>query len=503
MENTTPPPNVRNIVTLGKSPERRFSHNSMLTKNPLEKSLEPVTGEIESELTLPPKLPFKSSQFGNCLDQGKHSRETYSPALKEEIIAANGLSISPKTNAVEEELVTVAKPPEGWSLFEDEDEEAVDFKKPPEGWSLFGYDEEENEVDPSSHLQETPPRRRIGALEIPPERTKVPISTPQRGIDTTVISGSKLKTEDGLEIPYKSIHLAYGGCGEIERLVTDSASGIQNTGFVAKRFNDKSDPELNEELFRNLQQVNHSSIVVPLQKVGTTIFYEEQLCDLDKLKFRSLLDKADQKTGNKFIAHILYELIQKIGDFHQKIDAAHNDIKPANILIPQDSRTALRYADFGSISPTKSFKTAITPEFAAVEYVDQDADLELNYRADYYSIGLTILKICFDDNFYDLFTTSINHQNANDIKRHHTIWLERNEEFKTLLKSEHLEFYLKYKDALDIVIEYLNPNSQNRPKHSGLLKRLRKTFNLRDDAVHENIAQIFEEAKQNYLSTKA
>ena len=111
------------------------------------------------------------------------------------------------------------------------------------------------------------------------------------------------------------------------------------------------------------------------------------------------MEESDVETGNQFIAHMLYELIRNIGNLHDVIDAAHNDIKPANILIPTDSRTALRYGDFGSINARKSHKTGITPEFAAAEYIDGDADLEFNYRVDYYSIGLTILTTCFSKIF--------------------------------------------------------------------------------------------------------
>ena len=102
-----------------------------------------------------------------------------------------------------------------------------------------------------------------------------------------------------------------------------------------------------------------------------------------------------------------------------------------------------------------------------------------------------------------MFKTPIDYENIHEIKHHYEIWENHNEDFKALLKPDHLDFYLKYKDVLDIVMECLNPNPLKRPTHSVLLERLLKTFNLSNPIIHENIAQIFETAKQNYLSTEA
>ena len=257
------------IVSLGRSPNRHIAK--------LETRKSKTEGLVISEFPPTPILSLEDNPLSmdglteppDLIRSKKKAQSIHEVAIKSQLSMSNSKAAAEETS--DEKLSVGNSPPKSneksitperldglWKLSQDEgeeeDEEAVDL--PPGGWFLFdGSNEEDEENDKAASIK-TPPRStpKKGDLGITPDRTHSSISTPQKPFNRSITSGSTLQTEDGLVIPFESIHIADGGCGEIERLVTNSANGIQKTGLVAKKFKDKLDPELKQDLLINLNK---------------------------------------------------------------------------------------------------------------------------------------------------------------------------------------------------------------------------------------------------------
>ena len=343
-------------------------------------------------------------------------------------------------------------------------------------FTAFEDDESGDDVKPktSTNYIETP-------LSVTPERTKNPSAssaTPNRTI----------LTPDG------------NGCGEELTRGGGGTIFLHNTdkNCVVKEVESGDTEGANLALLNTL---DNNRCMTPISPVSTRKFlvYQRMWGSLEKFCLNKFLQtNANKKLGAAIVIHIYYELIQSLDHFHKTTKMAHNDIKPANILLPYSnvSRSGAVINDFGSMSHMKSPSTPLTPEYSAPEHTDNESDTELNYRVDYYSLSLTILEKIFGTHPFEIFKNEslpINNQGKTDF---YEKWKLGQEEFSNSLQEQYKTIFDDYKNIISILFKSLQTNPLQRIRHTQLIEELSKMMQ-ETNIKHDHIARTMVAIKNN------
>ena len=109
---------------------------------------------------------------------------------------------------------------------------------------------------------------------------------------------------------------------------------------------------------------------MPLGKSTEGLLYEKQWGDLKSAASKFNLKAASSENVQLIIGHMFNHLLNALRHFHDKTKCCHNDIKPENILLTENSDTGLILTDYGSAHPTRDKSRGYTPEYCSSEFVD-------------------------------------------------------------------------------------------------------------------------------------
>ena len=394
------------------------------------------------------------------------------------------------------------------ALFADSDEDEAspdEFVELSGNPALFADDdhEDENDINISNQTKTytSPIRKQKTGLEITPNRpTNLVMTSPetsnkaQLSQDGVITIGTEtIYTPDFKQHPAKLNQIGAGGAAQVFKIESPLEIKDENNkplNLVVKKMSSYDTEMKNENLLRTL---NPNFCMTPVGNIEGTegIIYSEAWGDLTKFTERLDWSSMTPTTANQFLSFVSFHLFNACSDFHMRTGKCLRDIKPENILLSKNNRTGMFLNDYGSMGTENSPRAAITPIFVYSEYYDQKADRELTYKADYYSLALTLVEFAFKQLAFNLFNITLTEDNLSD---RITLFNLLNNETLMLnnLKSDHLAQYHKLKPTLSIITPLLNPNVDERTQHSQLIIQLNEQLTGHD---HEMIATIFDQTK--------
>ncbi|MGC6368019.1 MAG: protein kinase domain-containing protein [Candidatus Marinamargulisbacteria bacterium] len=357
----------------------------------------------------------------------------------------------------------------------DSDESSTEYCKIPGNFSLFGEDDEEayeeEDVAPTSP---TRPVKR-GPIQLTPDR-------PSSALKATPNRNGQSPPKDHRQGPL----IAKGGCGEIFDVCTSEGKA---TPFVEKRIPYKDAERQEFDLLKKLEKSG------PLKETANGLIYKKHWGNLNEFCLDFWLKDNtswDIKIKQAVILHIFSQILTNLDEFHTKTSQCHNDIKPANILLENETNTGLVLCDFGSMNSQKRHDTPITLQFADPCHFDPNADLELNYQNDYYSVALTMIKIITGKSAYQLFNEEyqLDFNSYDDQKK-----LAEQLTNPELLQECFIPLITKeYTAIFNILSQMLPSKSEKRITHSAIIKAINEAANELK-VEHEHIANAFMEIK--------
>ena len=368
-------------------------------------------------------------------------------------------------------------------------------------------DDSEKENNENTNNQTTthtsPIRKQRTGLEITPNRPPNQVITSpensnkaQMSHDGVITIGTEtIYTPDSKQHPAILNQIGAGGAAQVFKIespyeIKDSNNNPLN--LVVKKMS-SHDPEMKAENL--LRTLNPHFCMTPIENIEGTegIIYREAWGDLTKFTKTLDWDSMNDTTANQLLSFVSYHLFNACSDFHIRTGKCLRDIKPENILLSKNSRTGMFLNDYGSMGTENSPRAAITPMFVYSEYLDQKADRELTYKADYYSLALTLVEFTFKEIAFNLFeNTKLTEDNLNDRVTLFNI-LSDETLMRNSLKPTHLAQYQKLKPTLSIITPLLNPTVDERTQHSQLIIQLNEQLTGHD---HEVIATIFDQTKK-------
>ena len=164
----------------------------------------------------------------------------------------------------------------------------------------------------------------------------------------------------------------------------------------------------NTKIFRQLQEMQGKNVVVDIYDSGSLIINNVGAkYELMQYIACGAVSKEDLRGKANDIADIVISAAVALDEFH-KHGLIHKDIKPANLLRRKDGSNDVVLCDFGIsdiIGPNGICATiqSRTPIYAAPEvYTDtymigSDTYCEITEKADYYSLGMTILSLWYGE----------------------------------------------------------------------------------------------------------
>ena len=164
----------------------------------------------------------------------------------------------------------------------------------------------------------------------------------------------------------------------------------------------------NTKIFRQLQEMKGKNIIVDIYDSGSLIINNiGAKYELMQYIAHGAVSRRDLRGKANDIAEIAISAAVALDEFHRH-GLIHKDIKPANLLLYKEGKNDVVLCDFGIsdvVGPNGICATiqSRTPIYAAPEvYTDtymigSDTYCEITEKADYYSLGMTILSLWYGE----------------------------------------------------------------------------------------------------------